>query len=364
MMPTISDIALTTEKYQQFLFFPEHQSSVKWRGSLPSEFEGSILADKNIVGLCTQYKYVQDKATDIPTITFIVKTKKSRSRLTREQRFKIPSELPAFDAKRGRFSTQSKIQTDIEESGGISLGAGRDPAFYVERKRPVSGGLSVGNARNVTAGTLGFWVELVDQGVIGVSNYHVLAQSDARVGDRIVQPGRLDHKGSKNTIGSLLEFFDFKDGANLVDIACLAPKDLADADLFRIEKIGEWNGFTTPVPGMRVAKVGRTTGYTEGEIQAVDATFFAPYGNERVRFTKQIKTNCKMKPGDSGAALVDLKSRKICGLCAALDNNGKISYANNIRYVLGRGSVSNWRVRKRAASPAQPLRQPKRASSR
>jgi hypothetical protein len=354
IMPTLADIAVTTKKYQEALFFPESDSGLKYRGALPP--------DTNIVGLCTQFKYVNGKATDIPTITFIVETKKSRSRLKKAHEFIIPPELPAFDVKRGKFSKEMRIRTDVEESGGISL-CGKEKGVYIDRKRPVSGGLSVGNVRGIATGTLGFWVELVEKGIVGISNYHVFAQVGARKGDRIVQPGRLDHKGLRNTIGTLLEFFEYED-RNFVDLACVVPRNLADADLSHIEMIGEWRGFTKPAPGMRVAKVGRTTGYTEGEIQSIDATFNTYYNDKPVKFVEQIKTTCKLKLGDSGAALVDLKTKKICGLCVATDNNESASYANSIRYIFGRDSVSKWKVKEPASTPKQPLRPARKKSSR
>ncbi|HXQ72697.1 MAG TPA: hypothetical protein VN844_19525 [Pyrinomonadaceae bacterium] len=345
-MQTLTDIAVTTEAFQRFLFFPEDESALSWRDILPPDLRSSIVSDGNIVGICTQFKYVEGKATDVPTITFIVVKKKSRSQLRRGQHFNIPPELPAFDPKKGGFSGKNKIRTDVEESGGISLCARAKRGVYIDRKRPVSGGLSVGNAKEKVTGTLGFWVELVEKGVIGVSNYHVLANPNARKGERIVQPGRLDHRGSRNTIGNLLEFFPYEKGGNLVDFACLTPRNPAEADLFNIEAIGKWNGFTKAVEGMRVAKVGRTTGYTEGEIQSLDATFQTSYDDEPLLFIKQIKTTCKMEEGDSGAALVDLKSKKICGLCVATDNIASVSYANNIRYLFGPDSQLKWKLKK------------------
>src|ERR1051326_7382644 len=343
-MPSFSQLAHTTAAYQRLLFFPEAKLAVKYRGAI---HRAPIAADENIVGLCTQVKHVEGKNTQLPTITFIVKKKKSISRLNQSQQSIIPSELPAYDATKRKFIRDKRFKTDVEECQNIVL-AGGTLGFngaYIQRIRPIPGGHSVGNVGRKNAGTLGFWVELVNKGLVGISNYHVLRSSPHGQSDKIVQPGRLDkEKFGRNIIGSQVDYFEYSDSDNFVDLAYFAP-DNVELVKDEIEFIGKYNGFVTPARGMKVAKVGRTTGYTEGTIQAVDATIKIPVGKKSVLFVQQVKTDCKLKEGDSGSALVELSSKAICGLCFASYVNGTSSFANNIRQIIGKSSKSGWRVK-------------------
>src|SRR5438034_7321732 len=99
-MAPLSQLARTTEAYQRLLFFPEAKPALKYRGSVRRP---PVVPDENIVGLCTQVKYVQGKPTEDATITFIVKEKRSVARLTQRQECVIPAKLPGYDAKRKDF---------------------------------------------------------------------------------------------------------------------------------------------------------------------------------------------------------------------------------------------------------------------
>ena len=76
---------------------------------------------------------------------------------------------------------------DIEEVGEIV------PQMYTRRyPRPVRCGVSIGHPQ-VTAGTLGCLVVLNNNRLCLLSNNHVIANSNnARIGDPIIQPGRVD----------------------------------------------------------------------------------------------------------------------------------------------------------------------------
>jgi hypothetical protein len=55
---------------------------------------------------------------------------------------------------------------------------------------------------------------------------------------------------------------------------------------------------------MKVMKVGRTTGFTKGTIQSINATVNVGYGAGVACFTGQISTNAMSAGGDSGSLLL------------------------------------------------------------
>src|SRR5439155_6301701 len=92
--------------------------------------------------------------------------------------------------------------TDVEEVGEIV-------AFTYSRRfpRPVPCGVSCGHVQ-ITAGTLGCLVVLNNNRLCILSNNHVLAnENNARPGDHIIQPGRVDGGQDPNDLIGVLERF-------------------------------------------------------------------------------------------------------------------------------------------------------------
>lgn len=176
-----------------------------------------------------------------------------------------------------------------------------------------------------------------------LSNNHVLANSNkARIGDPILQPGAADGgTGGEDVIGYLERFVDleFNSGpaecpiasavasianglaalvgsthrlqpivanpqaTNQVDAAVARPvndDDLRD-DILDIGVVG---GVIPASLGMAVRKSGRTTGFTTGTIQVMDATVSVMYGAQTARFEGQLVSTPMSQPGDSGSLLV------------------------------------------------------------
>lgn len=88
-----------------------------------------------------------------------------------------------------------------------------------------------------------------------------------------------------------------------------------------IQNIGKVEGTLPPTLGMRVRKMGRTTGLTFGTITLLNATVNVGYttsrGNRTARFTGQVITEAMSQGGDSGSLIVDATQNKAVGLLFA-----------------------------------------------
>jgi hypothetical protein len=220
-------------------------------------------------------------------------------------------------------TTIGGIPTDVQEVG--VLRAGPEPlaasaVTLTKRYRPAFGGLSVGH-KDITAGTIatGCYDATPFPGIPPkfylLSNNHVLANSNAgQVGDAILQPGAFDGGTVANDqIATLSRFVEVKflDGSatpptNEVDCA------LAEVDLSELDRRIHWVGnarrvVTTPQVGLLLSKCGRTTGFTTGSIQNINATVDVNYGDGKTaRFVGQLITSPMSAPGDSGSLICDL----------------------------------------------------------
>lgn len=219
------------------------------------------------------------------------------------------------------------------------------------RYRPVSIGVSIANNLECATGTLGCVVEKAGKKYI-LSNNHVLARENlASVGEDIVQPGRYDNKPkcanqvAEDKIADLSEFmalgFDSTD-TNLVD-AAIAEFSTTD---FTCASLSQFYGLpgSTPVAatlGLPVKKVGRTSGFTDGTVTAINATVNVGYSGGIARFVGQIVTSRHfIKSGDSGSLMVtDDVSNSPVGLLFAGTSDG-IAIANPIDEVLQAFNVS------------------------
>ncbi len=215
---------------------------------------------------------------------------------------------------------------------------GRVRAFdvYTSAYRPiVPCGVSVGNSRENSSGTIACIV--VKHGIRYIlSNNHVLARSnDAYVGEPIVQPGRADNYGlPTGQIGVLSAYKKVSfTSDNLFDaaVARLTTENSYDeADQFSPSHTWE-----NAQVGMAVQKVGRTTGLTTGTIAATDVTLKVDYDNGMTAtFVNQIfvPDSNFLQPGDSGSLLVTQNGNHPVGLCFAGGSSG--AFANPIGPVL------------------------------
>ena len=256
-----------------------------------------------------------------------------------------------------------RSQTQTGDLGDLDLSAQTGPKKHQERQeRPIKMGTSGGNITDFTfedpfisccSGTLGALLKKDDSFFI-LSNNHVLARlNQAKVGDPVNQPGRLDTQcraPEEDFVGALSGFKRLKldKGKNKVDAAIASVEPGTVDESGAMVGIGVPGNHTVePQVGMFVQKAGRTTGLRTGVIDLVNLSVFVAYGSECSqdattlvgRFVKQfrvISTNNKSfsEGGDSGSAIVE--DRASCpgqvGLLFA--GNNSFTVANKMSTVL------------------------------
>lgn len=299
--------------------------------------KAEILTKPNVVGVGVGYKETFGESTEEICVKVLV-------------REKLP--LAGLEPKAVVPQAVSGLRTDV-----IQVGELRALQSPTDRWRPAPGGVSIGHYK-ITAGTFGCVVKDRNSGArLILSNNHVLANSnDATAGDPILQPGPADG-GTVNDdrIGQLERFcpIDFSSDSptcgvakayadignalaglvgsyhrvsalqvnpqavNQVDAAVARPDNDSDI-LDRILEIGMVSGTTTASLGMAVRKSGRTTGFTTGEINVIDATVNVSYGPGRVAtFEGQLVSGAMSQGGDSGSLLVAAGTPQAVGLLFA-----------------------------------------------
>ncbi len=207
---------------------------------------------------------------------------------------------------------------------------------YTGTYRPVvPSGVSVGNSRENSSGTIACIV--VKHGIrYALSNNHVLARSnDAVIGEPIVQPGRADNYGmATGQIGVLSAYKKVSfTQPNLFDAAVARLTTTSAYD--EADQFAPSHTWQDPQVGMAVKKVGRTTGLTYGTIAATDVTLRVDYDNgQTATFVNQIFINDPnfLQAGDSGSLLVTQDGNHPVGLCFAGGTDG--AFANPIGPVL------------------------------
>jgi hypothetical protein len=180
-----------------------------------------------------------------------------------------------------------------------------------------------------------------------LSNHHVLAPNNAgSFGDPILQPGPVDGGTSPGDRIAALEHFvtiDFNGAPNLVDCASgWAEPDLVRPDIVYLQ--GEEPAFfrlgSAAAPGwegLSVAKSGRTTRVTSGQITDCSATVRVRFGARTALFEDQIAIRGVegdfSLPGDSGSVVFTRdEARNPVGLLFA--GGLGTSFANKMHHVL------------------------------
>lgn len=312
-------------------------ADVQTVSTLRKKTQKEMFKKANVIGVGIGQKETEGKATEELSLKVLVQEKVAISALSAKDL--IPKEV-------------NGIHTDVVQIGKVH--AFQNPKA---RYRPAMPGISIGHYA-ITAGTFGAVVRdaSTNQRLI-LSNNHVLANSNnASKGDTILQPGRADGgKDPQDRIADLERFVKIawkgggdddddkcpiaaffesllnalaamtgsstrlkqvrSTGPNLVDAAVAKPINdeiIEDA----IMNIGAVSGTREAVVGLKVRKSGRTTGYTEGVINTLDATIEVGYGSNVAVFEQQILTNDMSDPGDSGSLIVS-EDNKAVGLLFA-----------------------------------------------
>jgi hypothetical protein len=246
-----------------------------------------------------------------------------------------------------RIRERAKGEVDIKYIGRIQK---LETATTLQkRRRPLVVGCSIGHFK-ITAGTLGCFVRDRTTGeILILSNNHVLAnENNAKEGDRIIQPGKLDGgKVSSDTIGKLGRFVRLKrTGVNLVDCALSSIKTSINSNPRKLGSFGNIAGLgpAVVIDGTEVCKVGRTTGETEGRVTAFELdNVVVTYDIGNLRFDDQIEiegagSKSFSDGGDSGSLIFDKQLGAVALLFAGGDEGGSndmgLTYGNPIRAVL------------------------------
>ena len=293
------------------------------RAAAPAEMETARSADHmrrivqtdNVVGIGISEKVSDGKATGVIALTFYVERKKSKAKLSAAEM--VPPQVPAT-------AMNPTILTDVKAIGRLR------PQLNA-RRNPFQPGNSVGHV-DATAGTLGAVVSRNGQLYI-LSNSHVLALAGtAKRGDAIVYPGVFDGGAlTADLVAKLARFKKFTRGAafvNRVDCAIAKPTPERLGDLLsEIRGLGLPARRTIkPVRGMKVVKVGRTTGKTTGKIEDVHFRFTLDYEGTvgEIGFIDQVLCTRYSDDGDSGSLVLDKASNRAVGLHFAGAEGGSV----------------------------------------
>jgi hypothetical protein len=227
-----------------------------------------------------------------------------------------------------------------------------DPTL--RQPRPVPIGVSAVNVRDVcgnviATGTLGCRLRDKDGAVFALSNNHVFADENAGViGDKIIQPGSLDEFNDNlpicapaDVIGTLFKFKELIPGGtpNIIDAAIVKTTTSLVGNATPPSPVAYGTPRTTvnnrPFIGLRVQKLGRTTGFTTGTITGLNQIVQVQYTPGLVTFVSQIEITGDVglfaDHGDSGSLIVDMDRFPVALLFAGA---GPLISGNPIQAVL------------------------------
>jgi hypothetical protein len=273
-----------------------------------------IVGTKNVVAVGISEKITGRRPTGKLALTFYVERKVPLRKLRADA--VIPATVPEA------LGGAEAIPTDV-----VVLGRLRPEVN--KRRSPVQPGNSIGHA-DITAGTLGAVV--TRRNVIHLlSNSHVLAVSgSAAIGDPIIYPGDADGgRMPDDLVARLSGFKRFVTGGDFVnraDCAIARPTAARLPDLVsEIRGLGVPAGTIKPERGMKVVKVGRTTGKTTGEVRDTHFRFVLDYEEVgEVGFIDQVLCTRYTQGGDSGSLVIDRATGRAVGLHFAGASGGSV----------------------------------------
>jgi hypothetical protein len=282
----------------------------------------------------------------------------------------VSKKLPAQDVPDGQLVSQNADPgkaTDVVEIGEVRFevdlpGFGDEESLSDEvreifesesdrhdRHRPVPSGVSEMNSTQGGAATGGplakvtthdgsaRWDGSADAEYVRVSNCHVYGLSgNADFGDPVTQPSPLDGGDSDDMVGSYVASVPLEDGGR-VDCAARTLANGLDGESFGPHNLeGEWGRTVADKSqlsrGQTLIKSGRTTGVTEGTVQATGASVRVGYGDGRtILFRDQIITTDMSDGGDSGSDTYNADSKALTGLLFA--GSDRATVLNHIEHV-------------------------------
>ncbi len=248
--------------------------------------------------------YKNGKPTDRLSLRFHVGRKKPMRELKAHQR--VPRSI-------------ADVPVDVLATGYRLHAPG--PKSVNDVLRP---GISVGNLRSKTTGTLGALVR--DNGTGGLcilSNWHVLCgDTDAAAGDRISQPGPMDLGSNPAHEVALLERWCRLSEQVDAAVARLAAGGATELQLFGTDIRPA--GTVAPAIGMRVLKSGAVTNVTRAIVDGIGGSYrmdYAQFGDGprwiagfRLVPDPAFPVPALSLEGDSGALWVEADGYRAVGL--------------------------------------------------
>jgi endonuclease G, mitochondrial len=206
------------------------------------------------------------------------------------------------------------------------------------RQEVLRGGISISDEYHNSYGTLGGLVRDRISGVeMILSNWHVLvADWNARAGQRIYQPGRLDGGTGADAVATLT-----RDAMPVNLDAAVAALNRSRRLINDQYDLGSVRGVTQPTVGMLVVKSGRRTSVTYGRVEAIEGAAQINYGPvdrvirkvvrilPRAGFQDQVS-----EPGDSGSFWLNTGTRQAVGLHFAGANFPETALAMDMQTVI------------------------------
>jgi hypothetical protein len=247
-----------------------------------------------------------------------------------------------------QIQRKAKGEVDVRYIGPVSKRAAIP--WTRQRHRPLRLGTSVAHVK-VTAGTVGAFVHKPGHtDTFILSNNHVLANENrGKIGDAIIQAGALDGGTDPgDRVATLAGMTRLKKtGANTIDSAIAKMDAKIDFDPLTIRGLGKLAGLGSAFldVGTEVAKLGRTSGLTRGQVTAFELdNVIVCFDIGLLRFDGQIEIEGLedvpfSQGGDSGSLIVETGSRLVVGLLfSGTDIGGRndkgVTYAHPIRTVL------------------------------
>lgn len=206
------------------------------------------------------------------------------------------------------------------------------------RKRPLEIGSSVGPLIENWGGTLGCFVKDIDDGKNYIlSNHHVLYSEAGSKDSFIVQPSTSNGGNKEDAIGLFVRSIGpDPSGVNNFDAALAGPISIEMQ--INIPSVGTHiAGVKRPVVGMKVYKIGVTTGKTFGIIHSVDSGIKVKGAKGILDYQDQIVISGTKEDfstpsfftqsGDSGAVVLEYGTNMLVGL--HFSGNGSLYSCSN-----------------------------------
>lgn len=254
-----------------------------------------FFSKKNVVGVGLGYKSSNGFFTSKKCIVVFVTRKCSLNNIC------IDDVIPTI---------YKGILTDVVESGELSLGfssLNNTSNPFRKRVRPVLGGYSIGVATKKSSGSMGCLVT-DNHDTFLLSCNHILAYINTiPLGTFVLQPSTLNGgKSPDDAIAFLAEYIPINLEYSAINIAdCAVAKVMNKANVSsKIALVGTPKGVISPKCNMKVRKVGETTGFTTGKINAINSTCRFKFEGKNILFGNQIFTSSISEAGDSGAILL------------------------------------------------------------